>query len=324
MATTISLCDKCAEISFDTEHGPYGQWSLGRLGRIRKKTFCPLCRIALAAIFDQHRAFGTYSTPDQRLSLSWYPYLGPAGSFSIDGVNKKVSGTRICFVNESTPPNALSRFRSFLTDLAPQLDLERVRRWISVCVHDHGNHCNPIWSQSTLSRSPIPGLEVLRLVDVVDGCLVEVRGPCKYLTLSYVWGGVPNFRLTTSNKSSLMQSGVLQSIWDMLPRTIQDAIDLTKLLKERYLWIDALCLVQNDRADLQKGVDVMDMIYERAIMTIIAAAGDNANASLPGVREGSRFIIQHVEQIKPGVKLAVYNDLDHLLWPSTYNRRAWT
>ena len=82
--------------------------------------------------------------------------------------------------------------------------------------------------------------------------------------------------------------------------------------------------MQNDRADLQKGVDVMDMIYERAIMTIIAAAGDNANASLPGVREGSRFIIQHVEQIKPGVKLAVYNDLDHLLWPSTYNRRAWT
>jgi hypothetical protein len=121
-----------------------------------------------------------------------------------------------------------------------------------------------------------------------------------------------------------MQSGVLQKIWHMLPRTIQDAIDLVKALDERYLWIDALCLVQNDGADLQKGVDVMDMIYERAIMTIVAAAGDNANASLPGVREGSRFTTQHVEQIKPGVKLAVYNDLDHLLRPSTYNRRAWT
>ena len=51
----------------------------------------------------------------------------------------------------------------------------------------------------------------------------------------------------------------------------------------------------------------MDLIYERAIMTVVAAAGGNANAGLPRVREGNRFITQHVEQIKPGVKLAVYS-----------------
>jgi hypothetical protein len=82
----------------------------------------------------------------------------------------------------------------------------------------------------------------------------------------------------------------------MLPRTIQDAVDFVKALQERYLWIDALCLVQNDGADLQKGVDVMDLIYERAIMNIVATAGDNADASLPGVREDSRFITHNVEQ----------------------------
>jgi hypothetical protein len=54
--------------------------------------------------------------------------------------------------------------------------------------------------------------------------------------------------------------------------------------------------VQNDGADLQKGVDVMDLIYERAIMNIVATAGDNADASLPGVREDSRFITHNVEQ----------------------------
>jgi hypothetical protein len=86
-----------------------------------------------------------------------------------------------------------------------------------------------------------------------------------------------------------MQSGVLQNIWLNLPKTIRDAIDLVRALKERYLWVDALCLVQNDQADMQKGIDIMDIIYERAVMTIVAASGDSANSGLPGVHRGSRF-----------------------------------
>jgi hypothetical protein len=336
MATTIKLCDTCAKIPFDAEDPPAGEslqdrWDMGTLSQTRKKTYCPLCRIIVAALFDQHRGYGTYSLSDQRLTLRWLSYAEPGGSFFVeeygpDGhlVTGDGFGTKICFVDELNNPNSATQRGSFLANSRPELDLDRVRRWMSACIHDHGDYCNPIWSHLSPSGSPIPGLGVLRLVDVINGCLVEVRSPCRYLTLSYVWGGFPNFRLTTSNKSRLMQRGILQSIWKMLPRTVQDSIDLVKALGEHYLWIDALCLVQNDGTDLQKGVDIMDLIYERAVMTIVAAAGDNANACLPGVREGSRFITQHIEQIKPGVELAVYNDLDHLLRLSTYNRRAWT
>jgi hypothetical protein len=238
MATTIKLCDTCAKIPFDAEDPPasaslQNRWDMGTFSQTRKKTYCPLCRIIVAALFDQHRGYGTYSPSDQRLTLRWWAYAGPGGSFSMEkcgpdggrvtGDGPDGIGTRICFVNESSDPNSATQRGSFLTNSRPELDLGRVRRWMWACIHDHGDYCNPIWSHLSPSGPPIPGLGVLRLVDVINGCLVEVRSPCRYLTLSYVWGGVPNFRLTTSNKSRLMQRGILQSIWKMyqgLSRTL--------------------------------------------------------------------------------------------------------
>lgn len=240
-------------------------------------------------------------------------------------------GTTICFVNEHmneaiagdpNHPLLAPEIRPLIPITKAQIDADRARRWVAACETNHGDTCNPHWSHSV--DSAIPGLEVLRLIDVVDGRLVELRGPCRYLTLSYVWGGVNNVRLTSSNRASLMKEGSLQTIWQLLPRTVQDAVEVVKLLEERFLWIDALCLVQNDPVDMQSGIQLMDLIYEKAALCIVAASGDNANAGLPGVHRGNRLVTNHIEQIRPGIKLGVYNELDHLLRPSTYNRRAWT
>jgi hypothetical protein len=322
------LCNICEAIPFNAENPPFGnrpttgEWLLGTLDQIEKKTYCPFCRLVILAVYEARRGW-TRMLVDE-VVLNWQGGMGSGGGFIIRGMSG--IGTMICFVNESAHPISMPRVRSFLPLVGP-LDLKRARRWISVCEKDHGNLCNPQWSQITHipSAGPIiPGLEVLRLIDVADGCLVEFQNPCRYLTLSYVWGGVPNFRLTTGNKSSLMQPGVLQKNWAKLPSTIQDAVDIVKVLNERFLWIDVLCLVQNDGTDMRSGIEVMDLIYERSVLSIIAASGDSANAGLPGVRAGSRFITNHVERIQPGIKLAIYNELDHLLRPSTYSRRAWT
>ncbi|PMD22783.1 HET-domain-containing protein [Hyaloscypha hepaticicola] len=222
--------------------------------------------------------------------------------------------TTIRFVNKATFSDII------LAD--SQMDVTRARGWISACENNHGDTCNPRWSLSSVAA--IPGLEVLRLIDVVSECLVEAREPCRYLTLSYVWGGVNNVRLTSNKKNSLMEKGVFRTIWHLLPRTIKDAIEVVRALGERFLWVDALCLVQNDAVDMQNGIEMMDLIYERAALCLIAASGDSANAGLPGARLGNRFVMSHVEQILPGIQLVVYNELDHVLRSSTYNRRGWT
>ena len=56
-----------------------------------------------------------------------------------------------------------------------------------------------------------------------------------------------------------------------LPRTIRDAIHLTQLLGEKYLWIDALCIKQDDAEFKTARILEMDQIYTASALTIIAA-----------------------------------------------------
>ena len=307
--------------TFDVEDPLFGdaggsKWSLGTFDRIRRKTDCPLCRLIVLAVYDGYR--GHSLLPDGEIIMRWR-YYG-AGSFILDTLKLGVS---IRFLEE--PSLQRRKLHSCIPITDSQLDVSRARSWISACENNHEETCNSRSGPSFQSfGSFLPGLEVLRLIDVVKGCLVELREPCRYVTLSYVWGGVNNVRLTSSNRATLMKEGVLRTIWGHLPRTVQDAIDIVKALDERFLWVDALCLVQNDAADMYNSIEVMDLIYESAALCIIAASGDNANAGLPGVRSGNRLVTNRVEQIQPGIKLAVYSDLDHVLRPSAYNRRGWT
>ena len=69
-----------------------------------------------------------------------------------------------------------------------------------------------------------------------------------------------------------------------LPGTIRDAITIVQKLSIRYLLVDSLCLLQDNTEDLQRGVGVIDHIYKRLGLTIVAACGRNANAGLLSVR----------------------------------------
>lgn len=117
--------------------------------------------------------------------------------------------------------------------------------------------------------------------------------------------------------------GGIEKAWRGLPRTIQDAIELVRKLGVRYLWVDVLCLVQNDPDDTARGVKVMDEIYERSWLTIVAASGHSANAGLPGVREGSRYPSTAIP-VTEDVSLGIFVTLDRLLKCSVYETRAWT
>jgi hypothetical protein len=214
----------------------------------------------------------------KRVSLSCFSYValywnagyGQAGAFLVRG--SRSLECYICFAKEPDQSSPTSSPRSYLSIPESRVDPTRIRHWISVGESNHYEYCNPPWSLSTTGPT-IPGMEVVRPINVVDECLVELEGPCIYLALSYVWGGVPNFRLTTRNKSTLMQRRAIRNVRYRLPRTIQDAIDLVKALEYRFLWVDALCIVQNGQMDMQSRVDQMNLIYERAVMTIAAAVG---------------------------------------------------
>ncbi|PMD42101.1 HET-domain-containing protein [Hyaloscypha variabilis F] len=97
----------------------------------------------------------------------------------------------------------------------------------------------------------------------------EERG--SYTALSYCWGEPPHSFFTT--RSTLQDPSKLD--WGQLPATIKDAVTVTRGLGIRYLWVDALCIAQDDEADKSEQIKVMGRIYKTATLTIAAASSNS-------------------------------------------------
>ncbi len=218
---------------------------------------------------------------------------------------------------------AAARFKNthMLPKLPAKLNVERVSRWLDHCTESHD--C-VIFPHQISFPNAFPGLRVLRFVDVVRNCLVEKQEPARFVALSYVWGSVTNFKLTKANRPELMLPGALKRVDRRLPTTIRNAITLVQSLNLRYLWVDSLCLLQNDPGDLEQGVGVMDQIYEHAWLTIIAAHGHDANAGLPGMESTYREPRVLLDEVTPKTYFGILMDPELRLKKAFYETRAWT
>ncbi|KAK0667511.1 heterokaryon incompatibility protein [Cercophora samala] len=95
-----------------------------------------------------------------------------------------------------------------------------------------------------------------------------------YLALSHRWGDDEEFKLTKPSLSSFQDDGVPFS---KIPKTFQDALVVTRLLRHRYLWIDALCIVQDDVDDWARESARMAAVYSHASCTISAHTARDSN-----------------------------------------------
>lgn len=66
-----------------------------------------------------------------------------------------------------------------------------------------------------------------------------------------------------------------------LPRTIRDAVHLVSELREKYLWINSLCIIHDERLHLH--LNAMASIYAGATFTLVIAAGKDANSGISGI-----------------------------------------
>ncbi|OTA93505.1 hypothetical protein M434DRAFT_39704, partial [Hypoxylon sp. CO27-5] len=96
-----------------------------------------------------------------------------------------------------------------------------------------------------------------------------------YIALSYCWGKSNVLKAESSNIQSLKHGFNLEQ----LPAAIQDAAQVTQNLGLKYLWVDALCIIQDSKMDWEEQSAKMCSIYENAHLTIIASSSDAANVS---------------------------------------------
>ncbi|KXX78452.1 Heterokaryon incompatibility protein 6, OR allele [Madurella mycetomatis] len=95
----------------------------------------------------------------------------------------------------------------------------------------------------------------------------------QYLTLSHRWGNPPSI-LLTKKTSFLLSEDITPHLLDCEEATVfQHAIHVTRTLGFRYIWIDALCIMQDDGAEKTEDIMQMDDIYANGTLNISAAEG---------------------------------------------------
>ncbi|KAF4432647.1 hypothetical protein F53441_13817 [Fusarium austroafricanum] len=116
--------------------------------------------------------------------------------------------------------------------------------------------------------------ETIRVIETNE--VNRVSCNIEYATLSYCWGKKPFARLLRSN-IDLMKSGF--PVQD-LPATFRDAMTTTLRLGLKYIWIDALCIIQQDAQDWNLHSVTMSKVYSYSTITLAAAASPDSHGGL--------------------------------------------
>ncbi|CZR68235.1 uncharacterized protein PAC_18134 [Phialocephala subalpina] len=146
--------------------------------------------------------------------------------------------------------------------------------WLEKCIQV----CEKRHSCAQPGLSPLPK----RVLDVGQGSvgprkirrlrLHESEGELgSYIALSHCWGFSP---MVTSTKATIHhRRNSIQ--WEELSKTFQDAVTITRRLGIPYLWIDSLCIIQDDLEDWKEQSSKMLDIYNGAYLTIAADHSKN-------------------------------------------------
>ncbi|KAK3298469.1 heterokaryon incompatibility protein-domain-containing protein [Chaetomium fimeti] len=220
---------------------------------------------------------------ENRSSLFLRVKCGPAEVASFDVVDRIVAELRIARAGGgSLAPGTMD---AVPTDIALHTDLlvnddplsqdslGVARGWLEMCVNSHGGDCSP--------RTGAKGWMPTRLLEAVSGstkiylresAALKSADNGRYVALSHCWGqgGTP---FTTTHQTLPLRLGGID-ISD-LPQTFQDAVTLTKELGLRYLWIDSLCIIQDDAEDWAKEAAQMAQVYRNAHLVLNAANSDS-------------------------------------------------
>lgn len=198
--------------------------------------------------------------------------------------------------SRDTDPNVLLRAR----ELFDKADLSLVQVWLNTCRKNHRSACGP-----QKSREPIT--KEFRVINCTASPPVVEKRPwgTAYAALSYVWGS------DSADKKD----------W---PATVLDATVVTRELGLQYLWVDRVCINQSDDAEKAYLISRMDIIYEQADFTIVAAAGSGASHGLPGVRSTLRKPQPKYKLDSGSLLLSMLPDPRYDILQSDYWTRGWT
>lgn len=163
--------------------------------------------------------------------------------------------------------------------------------WIHDCDQGQGlhKHCRPSSDSKTERLLPTRLIDVgermdspIRLVETSSSIFQDTVETPRYCSLSYCWGITNEHAKTTrSNLHERLDEIEMRHI----PKTIRDAIRLTRALRVRYLWVDVLCIIQRHPEDpyledFFREAPKMGSYYSNAYCLISALSADDSSVGL--------------------------------------------
>lgn len=292
--------DECATCAWN------GKWedllvrqSLGRIkiarGQLQQslRTEAKLCCAVLLAFMDKAEGglkseIELDSEPVPNFTL--YPELYPELPSLLRGRYYKtyykfftVSDDGLCAPGAVCIP----RERLPSVNTGSEKSLEWAKRQIHKCTTDH-EQCSRLPTRFLPSR-------LIHILPDDENTLVlrhcqDIATGTKYVALSHCWGEAEHWPQCITTTETLEQR--MDHIpWDTVPKTFRDAIIFTRRLGLEYIWIDSVCIIQDDEIDWEKESMLMESVYSNAFLTLAAVASRDSRGGLFRSR-GSEALLQ--------------------------------
>ncbi|KAJ4264506.1 hypothetical protein NW762_005707 [Fusarium torreyae] len=146
-------------------------------------------------------------------------------------------------------------------------DLRMAKRWIDDCECEHEKCKTAVHEYPT---------RLLRISDTADSIMLVRTDPLQdyqYVALSHRWGDHKPALTVESNLEDRMRGFSVQD----LPATFRDAVFTANKLGYQYLWVDSLCIVQDEEKDWERECPRMSTIYQGAALTVAAPAAKDSS-----------------------------------------------
>jgi len=171
--------------------------------------------------------------------------------------------------------------------------VDRVPGWMEDCVLTHADCWRPPNVGSRFSdfaqggwKTPLP-TRLIHVGNKENDFMPFLYEPSPeeygaYICLSYCWGNRMPITTTTTTIAE-RRKGIP---WDSLGATFNNALKVAQVLRLEYIWIDSLCILQDDEKDWEKESSMMAEIYGQSLFTIIAATSPDATSGF--IKKNSR------------------------------------
>jgi hypothetical protein len=151
--------------------------------------------------------------------------------------------------------------------------IAHVKVWLNACINSHSK-CNRGAKAALPTRiidvRPVGGQDIVRLC--------EGAGRCDhYICLSHCWGRTKPPIVTTQYN---LEAHKIEIPVQSLSKVFQDAIEFTRKLDIRFLWIDSICIVQDDKDDWRREAAKMAQVYRDSLLTLAATDSSDGTQGL--------------------------------------------